>query len=138
MKNKQYYIDLTDRWFDALLSPGEERELKAFLAGTEDPDFDEVKAVMGYFVTGKALAGQPLSRPGNRLAWTAVAVAAGIALVVAIGLRPRQNDCYILAYGEKTTDSRRALENMNSTLSDLFSTGEDVEDQLSDFFNSMP
>ena len=23
MKNKQYYIDLTDRWFDALLSPGE-------------------------------------------------------------------------------------------------------------------
>ena len=138
MKNKQYYIDLTDRWFDALLSPGEVRELKAFLAGTEDPDFDEVKAVMGYFVTGKALAGRPLSRPGNRFAWTAVAVAASIALVVAIGLRPRQNDCYILAYGEKTTDSRRALENMNSTLSDLFSTGEDVEDQLSDFFNSMP
>lgn len=138
MKNKQYYIDLTDRWFDALLSPGEERELKAFLAGTEDPDFDEVKAVMGYFVTGKALAGRPLSHPGNRFAWTAVAVAASIALVAAIGLRPRQNDCYILVYGEKTTDPRRALENMNSTLSGLFSTGEDVEDQLSDFFNAMP
>lgn len=138
MKNKQYYIDLADRWFDALLSPGEERELKDFLAGTEDPDFDEVKAVMGYFVTGKALTGRPLSRPGNRFAWTAVAVAASIALVVAIGLRPRQNDCYILAHGEKTMDPRRALENMNSTLSDLFSTGEDVEDQLSDFFNAMP
>lgn len=138
MKNKQYYIDLTDRWFDALLSPGEERELKAFLARTEDPDFDEIKAVMGYFVTGKALAGRPSSRPGNRFAWTAVAVAASIALVVAIGLRPRRNDCYILAHGEKTTDPRRALENMNSTLSGLFSTGEDVEDQLSDFFNAMP
>ena len=137
MKNKQYYIDLTDRWFDALLSPGEERELKSFLAGTEDPDFDEVKAVMGYFVTGKALAGRPLSRPGNRFVWTAVVVAASIALVVAIGLRPRQNDCYILAHGEKTTDSRRALENMNSTLSDLFSTGGDVEAQLSDLFNGM-
>ena len=81
MKDKQYYIDLTDRWFDALLSPGEERELKAFLAGTEDPDFDEVKAVMGYSVTGKALAGRPSSRPGRRLAWTAVAVAASVALV---------------------------------------------------------
>lgn len=138
MKNKQYYIDLTDRWFDALLSPGEERELKAFLAKTEDPDFDEIKAVMGYFVTGKALAGRPSSRPGRRLAWTAVAVAASVALVIAIGLRPRQNECYILAHGEKTTDPRRALESMNSTLSDLFSTGEDVEAQLSDLFNAMP
>lgn len=139
MKDKQYYIDLTDRWFDALLSPGEERELKAFLAGTEDPDFDEIKAVMGYFVTGKALASRrPSSRPGRRLAWTAVAVAASVALVVAVGLRPRQNECYILAHGEKTTDPRRVLESMSSTLSGLFSTGEDVEAQLSDLFDEMP
>ncbi len=137
MKNKQYYIDLTDRWFDALLSPGEERELKAFLAGTEDPDFDEVKAVMGYFVTGKALASRrPSSRPGRRLAWTAVAVAASVALVIAIGLNHRQNQCYMLAQGVKLTDEETVLQDMETTLSDLFGAGEDVGAQLFDLLNT--
>ncbi|MBR2226690.1 MAG: hypothetical protein IJ893_02355 [Bacteroidales bacterium] len=55
MKNKSYYLDLAERWFDALLTEDEERELKAFLAGTDDSDFDEVKAVAGFFATGKAV-----------------------------------------------------------------------------------
>ena len=59
-KNKSYYMDLADRWFDALLTGDEELELKSFLASTEDPDFDEVKAVAGYFAAGKALSkGRP-------------------------------------------------------------------------------
>ena len=49
MKNKSYYLDLADRRFEALLTEDEELELKSFLASTEDPDFDEVKAVAGFF-----------------------------------------------------------------------------------------
>ena len=57
MKNKAYYIDLSERWFDALITEDKERALKAFLASTDDPDFDEIKAVAGFFATGKAVYG---------------------------------------------------------------------------------
>ena len=66
MKNKSYYLDLAERWFDALLTGDEERELKAFLAGTDDPDFDEVKAVAGFFATGKAISAGKASVDARR------------------------------------------------------------------------
>ena len=139
MKNKSYYLDLAERWFDALLTEDEERELKVFLAGTDDPDFDEVKAVAGFFATGKAVkASVDAHRPpiSLRFRWAAaVAVAASLALIAAIGLRHRQNDCYILAYGEKSTDSQAVLADMTATLAGLFEEGEDVGAELSDLFN---
>ena len=140
MKNKSYYLDLAERWFDALLTEDEERELKAFLAGTDDPDFDEVKAVAGFFATGKAVTAEKVSvdahRPpvSLRFRWAA-AVAASLALVAAIGLYHRQNDCYILAYGEKSTDSELALADMTATLTGLFEESEDVGEELFDLFN---
>lgn len=139
MKNKAYYIDLSERWFDALLTEDEERALKAFLASTDDPDFDEIKVVAGFFATGKAVYGaqEENHRPArqrrttHRLAWAAIAVAASLALVAAIGLyNQRQNQCYILAYGEKSTDKELALESMEATLSSLFGTAPDIEKEL--------
>lgn len=139
MKNKAYYITLSERWFDALLTEDEERALKAFLASTDDPDFDEVKAVAGFFATGKAVYGaqEARRRPAqqrrttHRLAWAAIAVAASLALVAAIGLyNQRQNQCYILAYDEKSTDKELALESMEATLSSLFGTAPDIEKEL--------
>ena len=139
MKNKAYYIDLSERWFDALLTEDEERALKAFLASTDDPDFDEIKAVAGFFATGKAVYGaqEENHRPArqrrttHRLAWAAIVVAASLALVAAIGLyNQRQNQCYILAYGEKSTDKELALESMEATLSSLFGTAPDIEKEL--------
>ena len=139
MKNKAYYIDLSERWFDALLTEDEERALKAFLASTDDPDFDEIKAVAGFFATGKAVYGaqEENHRPArqrrttHQLAWAAIAVAASLALVAAIGLyNQRQNQCYILAYGEKSTDKELALESMETTLSSLFGTAPDIEKEL--------
>ena len=141
MKNKQYYIDLSDRWFDALLTGDEERELKAFLASTDDPDFDEVKAVAGFFAVGKALskdrpaaAARPLPR-GAGFRWAAAFVAASLVLVAAIGLYHRQNDCYILAYGEKSTDVQLAFDDMSATLEGIFGESEDVGEELFDLFN---
>ena len=143
MKNKAYYIDLSERWFDALLTEDEERALKAFLASTDDPDFDEIKAVAGFFATGKAVYGaqeenhRPTRqrRTTHRLAWAAIAVAASLALVAAIGLYHRQNDCYILAFGEKSTDPKLALADMSATLEGIFTEGEDVSEDLFDIFN---
>ena len=137
MKNKSYYLDLAERWFDALLTEDEERELKAFLAGTDDPDFDEVKAVAGFFAAGKASSTNKVSVDARRFfPWAAtVAIAASLVLVAAIGLYHRQNDCYILAYGEKSTDTELALADMSTTLAGLFGESEDVGDELFDLFN---
>ena len=140
MKNKAYYKDLSERWFEALLTEDEERALKAFLASTDDPDFDEAKAVAGYFATGKAVHGVKEANRRPRqvtrlLPWTAVAVAASLALVAAIGLSHRQNDCYVLAYGEKSTDPKLALADMSATLGGIFADGENVGEELFDLFN---
>ena len=131
-KNKEYYLDLADRWFDALLTGDEERELKAFLVSTDDPDFDEVKAVAGFFATGKVSHKAELRRKRTRrFTWSVAAVAASLTLFAVIGLNNHHQDsCYILADGEKTTDPELALESMESTLSSLFGTAPDIEEEL--------
>ena len=140
-KNKSYYMDLADRRFEGLLTEDEELELKSFLASTEDPDFDEVKAVAGYFAAGKALSkGRPAATasPLPRAAgfrWAAAFAAACLVLVAAIGLYHRQNNCYILAYGEKSTDVQLVLADMSATLEGIFGESEDVGEELFDLFN---
>ena len=134
MKNKSYYLDLAERWFDALLTEDEERELKAFLAGTDDPDFDEVKAVAGFFATGKAVTAEKASVDARRSPVSLrfpIAIAASLALIAAIGLNNhRQDNYYIIAYGEKTTDLDLVIESMESTLTSLFVTAPDIEEEL--------
>ena len=55
-----------DRYFDAALSPSEEAEFRRFLATTDDPAFDGVKAVMGYFAVESARRAAP-ARPAPGL-----------------------------------------------------------------------
>ena len=123
-KNKSYYMDLAERRFEGLLTEAEELELKSFLASTEDPDFDEAKAVAGYFAMGKALA-------AGRPAATARPLARGAGFRWAAG----QNDCYILAYGEKSTDEQLVFDDMSATLEGIFGESEDVGEELFDLFN---
>lgn len=47
-KNKQYYLDLAERWFDAETTEAQESELRDYVSATDDPDFDAVRATMGY------------------------------------------------------------------------------------------
>jgi len=53
-KSKEYYLSLAERWFDAETSEAEERELRLFLAGTDDPDFDEARAALGFLAAEAA------------------------------------------------------------------------------------
>ena len=56
--------EIVERYFEAMLSEEEETALKAFLASPEGqaPEYDEVRAVMGYFAVGRVVrqAGQPV------------------------------------------------------------------------------
>ena len=47
MSNKEHYTQLAQRYFEAETTLAEEREIVAFLATNDDPDFDELRAVMG-------------------------------------------------------------------------------------------
>ena len=51
----EYWIRLTEKYFDATTTPLEEEALASFLSTRESelPKFDEIKAVMGYFATAR-------------------------------------------------------------------------------------
>jgi hypothetical protein len=91
------------RYFEGLASPEEEKELKDFLVSPEgqDPVYDEVRAVMGFFATGKALyATEGYSKkivPARfrfarfAAAAAAAAAAAVAALLIGIGIDAHRN-----------------------------------------------
>ncbi len=123
--NNNYYKKLSLKYFEATLSPREERRLKAFLATTRDPDFDDAKAVVGYFAAGRAAAGR-IVRPAS-WRWipvTAISAAAAIAVIVGVHIGK-----------EKQIPGNEALASMENTLASIFSSGTDVETELSGIMN---
>jgi hypothetical protein len=120
--NKNYYKRLSQKYFDATLSQRQERRLMRFLSGTEDPDFDEVKAVVGFFAAGRSANGLAVRRMDFRPWVYASAVAASLALVVGISL--------IVGNARRVSYSE-SLASMESTLTSIFSSGADVESELS-------
>jgi len=125
--DKKYYKKLSHAYFEAALSDSEERTLKAFLASTDDPEFDEVKAVAGYFAAGKTVYGNHgPSATGVSRFWR-VAVAASIAAIFSVSV--------ITTY--ITHENRRkALSTMESTLTAFFSSGTKVENTIANLFNN--
>jgi len=126
-----------DRYFDAALSPSEEAEFRRFLATTDDPAFDGVKAVMGYFAVESARRAAP-ARPARR--W--LAVAASVA-VVAFGvgafswIRSERQTCrMVLADGQTIYDRDVILADVRSTLDDFFNNEKaaDIDGTLNLFF----
>ena len=149
MKDKAYWKALTERYFDAETTQKEEEELKTFAASTTDPDFDELRAVMGYLAVGrkqyaasKACAKQPTTR---RIAlYTRVATAA-ILLLIALPwgyrqLQPQEeNICLAYVDGKKLTDTDAVMALMHQTMQSLEidDPSMTVEGQLSDLFNTI-
>lgn len=120
--NKNYYKRLERAWYEASISSREERRLKRFLSSTDDPDFDEIKAVMGYFSVGRSFYDVV---PKTRMAGWAYAVAA-FALVAIVA---------ISVYTDGLNREKAAISSMESTLYEFFSSGGDIESTLTDIFN---
>ena len=125
MKSKTYYKQLCRNYFDATLTAAQERQLQLFLAQTDEPEFDEIKAVMGCFACGKALRRRAnfSTRPAGR--WLMVAAAAVAAAVVVTGLSIR-----------KTPDKQLSM--MEKTLNEIFSSRTDVAEDLSGLLTMEP
>lgn len=121
--DKKYYKKLSHAYFEAALSDSEERTLKAFLASTDDPEFDEVKAVAGFFAAGKTVYGNHgPSATGVSRFWR-VAVAASIVVILSISY---------MSHAKRMRD----LSTMESTLTAFFSSGTKVENTIANLFNN--
>lgn len=134
---QDYWKQLIDKYFEAETTPEEELALREFLASTDDPAFDEARAVLGYF---SAQRSRRAARIRVRTLTASLAAAAAIALVAILGHSTTpgtEDNCVIYAYGEKNTDRQAVLDDMNQTLAELFAgnQGPDVSAQLNEFFN---
>lgn len=127
--------EMIERYFEATLSEEEETALKAFLVSPEGqaPEYDEVRAVMGYFAAGRVVrqAHQP-----SRLAKRIVAIAASLAIIVTLGVNMynKTNICVSFVDGKKVTDKEVVMNDVDNILADLLSDRTGVEEQLNDFF----
>ena len=137
--------EYVDRYFEGTLSEAEELKLKAFLASPEGraSEYDEARAVMGYFAVGKSLSRKvekEYSRKGSRrnsAVWLRVAVAAvlaGIFITLGVNVYNKENICVSYVGGQKVTDREVVMSDVDGILADLFSGGTDVDEQLNEIF----
>ena len=131
-------MNLMQRYWDAETTPEEERDLARYVARVDDPEFEELRGVLGYLSIGK----EKKVRKANTIRLIPVfAVAACIAAVVAIGFTIRNSGsqtgeelyvCY--SYGEKTTDNQQVMASVASSLADFFGGGSPAEINLFEMF----
>ncbi|MDT3366523.1 MAG: hypothetical protein LIQ26_04525 [Bacteroidota bacterium] len=147
-RNNEYYLELVERWFDAETSEAEEKELKRFLATTEDPAFDEARAAFGYLAASSLRAEAPVSATPafGRYRWLvpAMGMAAGLAIAFIAGrytapveVVPVSNgSCVSYVHGVEVADEDFAVATMENTLQDLFSAVPDPRTDLTLIFNA--
>lgn len=111
---------LIQRYFDAATSFEEEEMLRRAVAHRTEPRFNEIRAVLGFFVAKRRL------RHSNRMAvWKrAAAVAAAVALIATAGFNLMQGNaesgtCYAMVGGTRIDDESQVLSLMQSGLGDI-------------------
>lgn len=138
MKAMTDYKEYVERYFEGTLSEREEELLKRFLTSREgrSPEYDEIRAVMGFFSVGKSLAGERKAKKAF-VPFPSLAAACLVAFVaLGIGLMSRGDMCVMFDGGRRITDSNLVMRDVESVLADLVSSDTDVFGQLSDFFNT--
>lgn len=138
MTDKEKYKNLMQRYWDAETTPEEERDLARYVARVDDPEFEELRGVLGYLSIGKE---KKVRKVRTVHLFPLVAVAASIAAVIAIGFSLRysgakaDDELYICySYGEKMTDNQQVMASVESSLADFFGGSSPVEANLIEMF----
>ena len=135
--DKARWKELARRYFDCTATDAEERQLMRYVAGNDDPDFDDVRAVMGYAAWSRRRTRKPA---GVRLRWVA-AVASVVIIAGAVAIYNRQSpDCVAYDRGRLITDKGHVMQMMHSTVGMMVSeeNGESaVKTQLSDMLGTL-
>lgn len=154
-KSTNYWIELSEKYFDALTTEDEEKALARFLTTkeSEQPEFNEIKAVMGYVSVARKrdITKTRGKIKRNSIRW--ISAVAAITLIVGIGIslddrnqpveiasKPvdESKEVY-LAYldGKECTDKEVIIEHMHQTMAMIGNTtkGNAVEEQLGAMFS---
>ncbi len=120
------------RYWEADTTPEEERELALYAARTQDPDFEEIRGVLGYLSIGL----QKKNRRARTVRlYSLTAVAASIVAVVTIGLSHHSADKLgRYAYGEYSADPEVIMATVDASLADFFGSETPAETTLIDMF----
>ena len=134
--------ELIEGYFEGTLSQNEETALKVFLASEEGqgPEYDEVRAVMGYFAAGRSveiLRSRPLPQNDRKVWRRILAIAASMAIIITLGVSiyNRNNVCVSFVGGQKITDKEVVMNDVDNILADLLSDRTDMEELLNEFFD---
>ena len=142
-RTRAEWLELVEKYFDALTTQQEEQELKKFLVtpAADAQCFNEIKVVMGYFATQKAIKKRAKSHVPNIAKWSAVA-AAIVAIAATFAWNSRSNEeniCIAYVNGIKYTDEAMVMKEMQQTFCMMRNTAEEysIEEQLNDMFNTI-
>ena len=133
MTDKEKYLELMQRYFDAETSPDEEKALALYAASTDDPAFQELRGVLGYLSIGR----QKKAKKVRTVRFFSMVAAASVAIVTAIGItlsNQRQNSCIRYTYGNKEDDETSIMESVESSLADFFAGNTPAESNLFELF----
>ena len=112
------------RYWNAETTLEEEQELAWYAAMTNDSDFETVRGVLGYLSIGRMIRKRTIVR---RFWQRAAGIAAAVFAIVIGGT---------LLYARIGANDRfDALTSMESTLTDIFSSGTDIETELTEILN---
>ena len=144
----EYWLALSEKYFDALTTNEEEKALTQFLESdaANSPAFNEIKAVMGYLSIGRSITQKAKSktrRIGSAIQWASVAACtAAIAILgTSIALHatqatPGSKDIYY-AYidGKEYTDEEFVMQHMLATMNRMSDTSNNIiEEQMGAMF----
>ena len=133
MNDKEKYLELMQRYFDAETSPEEEKELALYAASTDDPAFEDLRGVLGYISIGR----QKKAKKVRAIRFYSIVAAASVAIVTAIGItlsNQDHNSCIRYTYGDKEDDETLIMESVESSLADFFAGKSPAEANLFELF----
>ena len=133
MNDKEKYLELMQRYFDAETSPEEEKDLALYAASTDDPAFEDLRGVLGYIGIGR----QKKAKRVRAIRFYSIVAAASVAIVTAIGItlsNQDHNSCIRYTYGDKEDDETLIMESVESSLADFFAGKSPAEANLFELF----
>lgn len=150
-QDKQYWQRLSERYFEAGTTDSEEEQLRHFAATTDDPDFDELRAVMGFAAMGRKIRNsntQTMGISAPQPGWSIyqshrriTGIAASLLLVLGLlaYFMPRQQepDCVAYVNGREVTNPDQVMALMQQTMLDVqgdHAAEDPIETQLREMF----